>query len=70
MPPSTRFNEITRLASEHGIVEVAGVGSFAVVKIPQKKIFHNFSKRTRIIKAYAKLKFTQAPSLKAQLTGN
>ena len=49
-------------------VEVIGLGTFEIVHIPQKKVFHNFSKRTRVIKAYNKLKFTQSSLLKEHLT--
>ena len=53
---------------KEGPVNVKGLGRFEVVQIPQKKLFHNFSGRTRIMKAYGKLKFTQSPELKEQLS--
>lgn len=56
------------LVNAGGKVEVAGHGTFELVKIPQKKTYHNFSKRTRIVKGYRKLKFTQSGKLKESLT--
>lgn len=53
---------------EAGKVIVEGFGTFEVVRIPQKKLLHNFSGRTRIVRAYSKLKFTQSAELKEALT--
>lgn len=49
-------------------VEVVGFGTFQIVKIPSRKMFHNFSGKERIIKGYTKLKFTQSPLLKYALS--
>lgn len=68
IPASSRMTEVIRAAEVHGEIEVKGVGVFEIVEIPQKKLYHNFSKRTRIVKAYKKLKFTQSPTLKKTLT--
>lgn len=49
-------------------VFVPGFGIFSVKAMPRKKIYHNFSKRTRVLAGYNKLKFTQSPELKKRLT--
>ena len=47
-----------------GPVEVAGFGLFSIVYIPEKTLYHNFSKRMRTLPAYHKVKFTQSKLLK------
>lgn len=59
--------ELFALLSEHRKVEIEALGLFEIVRIPKKTIFHNFSKRKRVIEAYNKLKFTQSPELKKLL---
>lgn len=52
----------------HDKVEVAGLGTFSLVKIAPRKMYHNFSDKERVLKGYVKLKFTQSPLLKKKLT--
>ena len=55
-------------------VEVAGLGTFQIVRIPPRKLLHKFSwgreadKRIVQAEGYYKLKFTQSPDLKKKLT--
>lgn len=49
-------------------VEVVGLGTFELVKIPARKMFHNFSGKERTLKGYTKLKFTQSHSLKQKIS--
>ena len=48
-------------------VNVRGLGIFELVDIPDRQMFHNFSKETRTIKGYKRLKFTQSHQLKDAL---
>lgn len=57
-----------RALYEKGEIEVPGLGTFTVVEIAERKTFHNFSRKVRIIPAYRRLKFSQSPSLKDRLT--
>lgn len=66
LPPAFQQSLLAALA--HGPVELAGFGTFSVVKIPRKILFHNFSQRRRVIDGYLKLKFTQSPEMKATLS--
>lgn len=52
----------------HKKVEVVGFGTFELVKIPSRKMYHNFSGKKRILKGYNKLKFSQSPVLKKQIS--
>lgn len=49
-------------------VEIVGLGVFTIVKIPDRKMFHNFSGKRRMLKGYNKLKFTQSHSLKEKIS--
>lgn len=59
--------ELFAALAESKVVEIDHIGIFEIVKIPRKIIFHNFSKRKRVIHGYNKLKFTQSPELKKLL---
>lgn len=49
-------------------VEVIGFGTFELVKIPPRKMYHNFSNKERTLKGYTKLKFTQSHTLKQKIS--
>ena len=66
LPPKFKGELFAQL--ETGKVEIAGLGTFEIVKIPQKRLYHNFSGKNRVIKGYRKLKFVQSHELKASLT--
>lgn len=53
---------------ESRVVEVPGIGTFQLVEIKPSKHFHNFSGKVRTFPGYTRLKFTQSPDLKAELT--
>ena len=53
---------------QHDKVEVIGLGTFELVKIKPRKMFHNFSGKERVLKGYNKLKFVQSQQLKAKIT--
>lgn len=52
----------------HDKVEITGLGTFELVKIKPRKMYHNFSDKERVLKGYTKLKFTQSAQLKAKLS--
>ena len=52
----------------HKKVEVVGLGTFEIVKIKPRKMYHNFSGEERTLKGYKKLKFTQSTALKKQIS--
>lgn len=49
-------------------VKVDGFGTFEVVTIPARKIFHNFSGKTKRLASYKRLKFSQSKKLKKDLS--
>ena len=53
--------------SQHDKVEVVGLGTFEIVEIPPRKMYHNFTGKVRILKGYRKLKFVQSNDLKKKL---
>lgn len=67
LPPKFK-TELFCLLGAGQKVEIDGLGVFEIKRIPQKTLFHNFSGRRRVIKAYKKLKFTQSAELKKTLT--
>lgn len=53
--------------AQHERVEIIGLGTFEVVKIKGREMYHNFSGKNRHFPAYNRLKFTQSKNLKAEL---
>lgn len=51
-----------------GKVHVLGLGTFEVVEIKSRRLYHNFSGKVKRIKAYKRLKFSQEADIKKKLT--
>lgn len=67
LPPYFKGSLFSHL-TQHDKVEVVGLGTFEVVKIPPRKMYHNFSGKVRILKGYKKLKFVQSHDLKQKIS--
>lgn len=65
---SEGFSDTFFDALKRGRVELDGLGTFEIKRIPAKRSFHNFSKKIKVFPAYNKLKFTQSAELKERLS--
>lgn len=62
------FRELLLEMVQNGKVYVEGLGTFQVIRVPKKTMYHNLSKRERVIPAYNRLKFTQNSKVKDYLS--
>lgn len=63
--PDSDVTAITRFIRKNGKVNIGGLGTFEVIKIKPRTLYHNTAKKTITTKGHNKLKYTPALTLKS-----
>ena len=62
--PDSDVSAITRRLKKDGRVCIGGVGSFEVIRIKPRTLYHNTAKKVITTKGHNKIKYTPAKTLK------